>query len=101
MKTQSSSKKTIISVAVIIVVLLIGYFYFSGGSASSNTSSLTQTQTAASVQVGTRILNLLNQIKSLRIDTSLFKNPAYQTLTDYSVAIPEVEVGRPNPFAPL
>ncbi len=101
MKTQSSSKKTIIIGSIIVVVFLVAYFYFSGGSAPANSGSLTQSQPSSSATVGMNTLSLLNQIQSLRIDTSIFKDRAYQTLTDYSVAIPQLNVGRPNPFAPL
>lgn len=100
MKSQSNpnSKKTIIAAIIAIIVLAIVYFYFSNSAPVESVSSL-QTQSAS--VVGTRVLSLLNQIKSLRIDTSIFKSPAYGTFVDYSVAIPELPVGRPNPFAPI
>ncbi|OHA16484.1 MAG: hypothetical protein A3C79_02605 [Candidatus Taylorbacteria bacterium RIFCSPHIGHO2_02_FULL_45_28] len=98
MKPPSSSKKTLITVIVVIIVLAVAYFYFSGGSAPDDMGTL---QSQSATVVGTRVLSLLNQIESLRIDTELFKTPAYQTLVDYSIAIPELPVGRPNPFAPL
>ena len=82
-----------------VVVLAIVYFYFSGSAPVTDSISTLQTQSANAV--GTRILSLLNQIKSLHIDTSIFKDPAYQTLVDYSVEIPPLPVGRPNPFAPI
>jgi hypothetical protein len=98
MKPQTSSKKTIIVGVIAIVVLAIVYFYFSNSAPAESVSSL-QSQSAS--VVGTRVLSLLNQIKSLHIDTSIFKSPAYGTLVDYSVTIPELPVGRPNPFAPI
>lgn len=102
MKTQSSSKKSIISVVIIVGILGLGYFYFSGGTPSPAAGSLVQSQTTPEANaVSSRILGLLNQIRSLKIDTSIFKDAAYQTLVDYSVAIPQVNVGRPNPFAPI
>lgn len=100
MKNQPSSKKTIIAIVLISGVALIAYFYFSGSSAPAD-SSFVESQSESSAAVGTRTLNLLNQIQSLRIDTSIFKDKAYQNLTDYSVIIPPVGVGRSNPFAPL
>lgn len=101
MKNQSSSKKSIISIVVVGVVLLVIYFYFTGGSTPSDSGSFDETGLPNSAMVGVNTLSLLNQIQSLRIDTSIFKDAAYKTLTDYSVIIPEVNVGRPNPFAPL
>ncbi len=101
MNTQTSSKKSIISIVVIGGLLMVVYFYFSGGSVPSDTGSFDESGVQNSATVGMNTLSLLNQIQSLRIDTSIFKDSTYKTLTDYSVIIPEVEVGRPNPFAPL
>jgi hypothetical protein len=98
MKPQPTSKKTLIVAIVAILVLVLVYFYFSGG-APADTGSALQAQSAS--VVGTRVLSLLNQIKSLHIDTRLFDATAYKTLVDYSVEIPQTSVGRPNPFAPI
>lgn len=94
-----SLKNTIIMVSIVVVAFLL-FFYFSGKDTPEGTLTLDQSSPQSSADAA-RILNLLNQIQSLRIDTSLFKATAYQTLVDYSVTIPEVPVGRPNPFAPL
>jgi hypothetical protein len=101
MKQQPKSKKTIIAVVVGIVVLAIIYFYFSGESPATSNSSLQLQSSAQETLVGARVLSLLNQINSLRIDTSIFKTKEYESLTDYAVDIPEIPVGRANPFAPL
>ncbi len=98
MNTKPSSNRTTISVLVIIALFGLGYFYFYGSSSTSSSDTLTASNNAL---VGSQVLNLLNQIQSLRIDTSLFTDPGYLTLRDYTVPIPTVSVGRPNPFAPL
>ena len=101
MKTQSSSHKSIIGAVVIFGALALGYFYFSGNKPVATDSLLQANATPEANVVSSRILNLLNQIRTLKIDTSIFKDPAYQSLVDYSVSIPPVDVGRPNPFAPI
>lgn len=83
--------------AAVIICFALGFFFFQGSSAPDGML----VPEAATVPVSADVLSLLNQIQSLRIDTSLFKNPAYQTLRDYTVPIPELNVGRTNPFAPL
>lgn len=98
MKSNPNSKKTTIVAVVAIIVLVIVYFYFSGGTTPESVGTL---QAQSANVVGSRVLSLLNQIESLQIKTDLFKSTAYQTLVDYSVEIPELPVGRPNPFAPL
>lgn len=96
MKAAPISKKTIIFIIVILALGLV-YFYFAGGEAPAATL-LTGVGGGG---VGATELSLLNQMKSLQIDTGFFKDPAYQSLVDYSVAITPQNVGRPNPFAPL
>ncbi len=101
MNNQKSSKKSILISIAIVVIAVIGYFYYSGKSQGSDTSLLVATPNAEEQAVGARVLSLLNQIQSLHIDTTIFKNPAYQSLRDYTVSIPALNVGRYNPFAPL
>ena len=99
MNTQSSNK-TWVWVAIIIIVAAVGYFYFYGTSAPA-ASGLVQSSGSDSEAVGSQVLTLLNQFQSLKIDTSIFSDPGFLTLRDYSVAIPPENVGRANPFAPL
>jgi flagellar basal body-associated protein FliL len=99
--TPKSSKKTAIIIIVIIIVALIAYFYYEGNTPVSNSSLETTVATNEAQAVGVRVLTLLNQIKSLKVDTDLFKDASYLTLQDYSVQIPPENVGRSDPFAPL
>ncbi len=93
----TSSNKNWLWVLIIIVVAGLGYYYFYNNS----TPAPTLTTTGMDSSVGAQVLGLLNQIQSLHIDSSIFNDPGYKTLRDFSVAIPSVNVGRPNPFAPL
>jgi len=95
---KTSSNKSWVWILIIIVVVLIAYFYFYG---NSTPSSLVSSTNSADASVGAQVLRLLNQTNNLKIDTSVFNDPGYKTLRDYSVSIPAVNVGRPNPFAPL
>lgn len=101
MNTQPLSKKPIIIGALVIIAVLLVYFYSSSTpqdtSSSLDTVGTTSTDSSASV-VGTQVLILLNQIKSLRIDPTLFNTPVYKSLVDHTVVVPEQNVGKPNPF---
>lgn len=47
------------------------------------------------------LITLLLQLRSIKLDLSLFDNAEFQTLQDFSQEpVPEA-AGRPNPFAPL
>ncbi len=99
---QSSSKKTFIIIIVIIAVAALIYFYNLGNSSADSASSLQESGASAETQaVGSRVLSLLNQISSLKIDSSIFTSASYKSLVDYTIAIPEQNIGRPNPFAPI
>ncbi|MCX6719365.1 MAG: hypothetical protein NTZ38_03265 [Candidatus Taylorbacteria bacterium] len=91
--------KSWIVVAILIVVAVIVYYAFFSGSSVGDSATL-QEQSDEDI-VGIETLSLLNQIQSLRIDKSVFQSAAYQSLEDYTVQIPPVNIGRPNPFAPL
>ena len=99
MKPQptQSKLKTYGTIAIVVLVFVLVYFYVSGGSPSSSTL----TQGSGDGAIGSSELSLLNQVNSLKIDTTLFSDPAFLSLQDYSVAITPENVGRPNPFAPL
>ena len=91
-------------VIVIIILALGAYFYFKGEPDDSSTSSLEAEDSPENVEaqaVGTRVLSLLNQINSLKIDASIFESAVYNTIVDYTITIPEQDVGRINPFAPI
>ena len=96
MKNILQSKTTI--AVIVIILLVIGYFYWKG-STPAGSDSLLQAQSSTQ-GIGSAELSLLNQVQSLKIDTSIFQDPAYKTLVDYTVTIPQENVGRPNPFAP-
>lgn len=100
MNTNQSSTKSYIIIGAIFIVGFLLIFYYMGGKGESGSLLESGVDTQNS-EVGTRVLALLNQIQSLKIDDSLFAGAAYQTLIDFSVTIPEQDVGRPNPFAPL
>lgn len=94
------SLKSIVILLVVIAVVLCAYFYYEG-SGTAGSSLLSAPVGSDAGAIGTQVLSLLNQIQSLRIDSTLFTDPGYQTLRDYSVAVPPENVGRANPFAPL
>jgi hypothetical protein len=93
--------KSIITIVIIVAIALIAYFYYEGSAPSASNSLLSASAAPASGDIGKQVLNLLSQIQSLRIDSTLFSDPGFQTLRDFSVAIPPQNVGRANPFAPL
>lgn len=89
--------KTYGTIVIVVLLFLLVYFYMSGSSTPTGTLIAGSPYGA----VGSSELALLNQVRSLKIDTTLFNDPAFRSLVDYSVEITPENVGRPNPFAPL
>ncbi len=96
-----TSKKKIFIIVGIIALVGLAYLYISGGKEPAAQGLLSEQVTPEATLASGRVLQLLNQIQALHIDGSIFTDPAYQTLVDYTVVIPEQGVGRPNPFAPI
>ncbi|NDE68000.1 hypothetical protein EB052_00170 [bacterium] len=105
---NTSSKAGPIILVIVIVLAVAGYFLYTSGNqtvvdATGKIAALAGGGSAAAADngVGADVLLLLNRIQSIKIDPSIFNDPAYQSLVDYTVAIPTWNVGRDNPFAPL
>ncbi len=101
---NSSSKNAIIAIVIILVLFIGGYFYLKGTPNDDAVSSLDivggQGEADANASIkGSQILLLLSQIKSINIDTSIFNNQMYKSLIDYTVEVPQQNVGKVNPFA--
>lgn len=96
---KSSSKKTLLITIGLIILALLTYFYLTG--TPQDDAALVSTEapkTTDATATGARILTLLNQIKSLRIDSNFFTSNEYTSLVDHTVPIYEQPVGKSNPF---
>ena len=92
------SKTNIILIIVALIATLVYFFMMGGVSSNINATSLSVN---ANNNEGAEVLSLLNQIKSIKIDATIFDSKVYKTLQDYSVVVPPQNVGRQNPFAPV
>ncbi|MDE2031124.1 MAG: hypothetical protein KGI58_02600 [Patescibacteria group bacterium] len=108
-----------IIIAFAIIMLLGGvYTYFSNGlnaQAANSTpdSSLSSSAQSDPLNAGvsnnssnkitqdTSFLYALASLNSIKIDTSIFGNPLFNTLNDNTVTLDPVVPGRSNPFAPI
>ncbi|MDP2650411.1 MAG: hypothetical protein Q8P16_02490 [bacterium] len=87
---------------IVLVLVIAGFLWFGLSDREPQTStglltSQTNTEISASEQ---EILKLLLDMRSIRLDSAVFGNPAFATLQDFGREIVPEPVGRPNPFAP-
>jgi hypothetical protein len=81
----------------VVVLALAGVLYFAFFS-SSATPSLSSSDVNP---VSQDLLVTLANLHTIRLDGSIFSNPAFVSLTDFGVIIPSQDRGRRNPFAPV
>jgi hypothetical protein len=99
MKLFQKYKNTI----TIIVIIGAGFFVYTTFFKSENSGgalvaeNVNPTQTA----VEQELLSLLLELRSIQLDISLFGDPEFQSLSDFSQELVPEPVGRPNPFVPL
>ena len=97
MQRKSSTKSIIILVAIIALAALI-YFYVSGTPKDTSSVLVSDVQTTEVTDKAQKIIALLNQANSLKIDASLFTSPVYKSLVDHTVPVQDQAVGKSNPF---
>jgi len=94
------NKNVLMLIGVLLLALAAYWYWQSGNNGNEPPLSASPPQTTASL-AGQDILNLLNQLRSIQIDSSVFENPAFKSLVDYRIATTAEPLGRPDPFEPL
>lgn len=108
---MNSTIKNIIIFVAIAAALVLAYIFFFPKSApvanltSSSTTAVPVAGVSASTQpsaIGSDFLSILLNVKSIKLDDSIFLDPAFLSLHDSSILlISDGTEGRPNPFAPI
>ena len=80
-----------------VVLVLLYYFFFM----SSAPLPALSTSGMGELPATQDLLITLSSLHTIRLDGSIFSDPAFISLTDFGVVIPPESVGRRNPFAPL
>ena len=108
---SSTIKNILIFVAIAAVLILAYFFFFKPSSPTANLTSTSASSTASSSgtpasqtpAVGSDFLTILLNLKNMKLDDSIFSDPAFLSLHDSSVLLisDPTQEGRPNPFAPI
>lgn len=88
---------------VVIGVIATGYFVFFKKDATVSTTVTTSLVGAQeTVIVGAQVSGTLRELEDLKRavkdSAEVFRSAAFQSLTNFSVAVPEEPLGRDNPF---
>jgi hypothetical protein len=93
------SQHKLIVALIVIVMLGVGWYTLSGNSAPAPT--LTTTSVAGSSPADQNMVSTLLALRAVTLDATIFSDPAFMSLKDFSTQIVPEPVGRTNPFAPL
>jgi hypothetical protein len=97
-------KNIIIFGSIFAIIAAVYVIFFRSAPAPSlvGTSGAPVTSAPVSSQASQEFLALLLNIRSIKLDDSIFSNPAFGVLQDYTIIlVPEGNEGRQNPFAPI
>jgi len=97
---------------LVLSFVFLGFAVFYGQNTRAQDATAPQTTTVSDTttaplgtdavsQIGTQVIALLGEMGNIKLDGSLFSDPNFQSLQDYSIEIPPELKGRPNPFDPI
>lgn len=85
----------------ILVVVIVAFAWFGLSDREPSSTVLVTSESAADSSVAEQeILKLLLDMRSIQLNSSIFENPAFNSLQDFGREIIPEPVGRSNPFAP-
>ncbi len=88
--------------AIIITVVLAGVaWYMLSGSSSPSAPVLSTEQPTQAPAGASDLVQSLLVLRAVTLSGTIFSNPAFQALQDFTTPIIPEPVGRPDPFAPL
>ena len=92
------SNKLLMFVIVLVAGGFLAYqtFFLSGGSAPL----LSSTSGGGVVPASQDLLAVLSNLRTIRLDNSIFTSATFESLSDFGVSISPEPAGRDNPFAP-
>jgi hypothetical protein len=90
MKDIANNKTVVMGVLICVLAFLLYKFFL-------KTEVLPES--VSSTQVGEQLLQVSANLSQTTLDRSLFTQPGFRLLSDFSTPIVEQPLGRPNPFA--
>jgi hypothetical protein len=91
------------TILLLLVMLGGGYFFFirTPGSGTVAVGAVSGAAGGAVSSDEQALIDQLLALRSLRLDETIFSDPLFKSLKDFSEPIPPEPVGRANPFLPI
>ena len=101
MKFNTTNRNNIILaiISLVLVGVVVYYFFNRDTTPEALLASVSSTQ---SPKIEGNLLQTLQQLKAIKLDDSIFVDPVFTRLTDFSQPlVSQGTPGRSNPFAPI
>ncbi len=93
------TKQIIIAVIIIVIAFFIFRYFFANPTPAD--TALTADNPAGQFIDGQAILTLMNNLKNVNLDDSIFSDKTFASLISFERPLREQIAGRPNPFLPI
>ncbi len=90
-------KKNMVVIGVIVAAVAVLYYFYSSSGGGATLTSSAEVESPVSQE----ILATLGNLRTIKLDNSIFAEPLFLSLSDFGVTIPPAAAGRRNPFAPV
>ncbi len=103
MSFLKSNIKNIIFLTIFLVASFYLYSYFFSKETETEISGSLSVTTPEGVSrtVGGDLLVILSDLRTMKLDDSIFSDPLFRSLKNFRVELSSEPVGRDNPFAPI
>lgn len=83
------------------ILVVIAFFAYQYLFVSTPQPSLSVTTVASTTAADQDLIGLLSTLRGITLDQSIFADPSFQSLADFSRELVPEPAGRQNPFGPL
>lgn len=96
------NKKVALTALAAFLLLAGGFIFFLATGGTEDRAAVTRIDASPlDATLGRELLATLARLRATTIDTGIFDDPVFASLTDFGVAIASQPIGRRNPFAPF
>lgn len=93
---MKKNQKVVLAIVVALILFSVYNTFFKAPVVDETITG--ESKEIINSEVGREIINTLNQLKAINIDTDVFDDPLFDNLYDFSRPLPKQPVGKTNPF---
>lgn len=86
------------NIIVGLIIFAIAFFVYNAFLRSDGSLLLSAPSTTGT---GAALLKMSEDLKQTDLSQELFSSPGFVRLADFTVPVPDLPLGRPNPFSPI